>query len=58
MAILSTRLEGERLSVERGAPCRLVVAHPACELSMKWIERLELCTKAEDQPAGPRKPPA
>lgn len=56
-AILSTRLQGERLSPERGAPCRLVVTHPSCELSMKWLERLELCASDKDEPPGPRKPP-
>ena len=57
-AILATRLNGELLSSQRGAPCRLVVPDRSCQLSVKWVERLELFTRKRDQAPGPRKPPA
>jgi DMSO/TMAO reductase YedYZ molybdopterin-dependent catalytic subunit len=55
-AILAYRLNGHQLTKERGAPCRLVVPDRACQLSVKWIERLELFRRGHDQPPGPRKP--
>lgn len=55
-AILATRLDGRPLSRERGAPCRLLVPDRSCQLSVKWVERLELFTRAKDQQPGPRKP--
>jgi DMSO/TMAO reductase YedYZ molybdopterin-dependent catalytic subunit len=56
-ALLAIAVDGQPLNEARGAPCRLVVTDPDCQLSMKWLERLELFTRAPDQPAGPRKPP-
>lgn len=55
-AILATRLDGRPLSRERGAPCRLVVPDRSCQLSVKWVGRLELFTRKRDQQPGPRKP--
>lgn len=55
-ALLADALDGQPLTVERGAPCRLVVIDPASQLSMKWLERLELCAAGPDAPVGPRKP--
>ena len=57
-AMLATHVDGEPLSVERGAPCRLIVPDQRCQLSVKWVERLELFTRKRDQAPGPRKPPA
>lgn len=55
-ALLAIAVDGQPLNEARGAPCRLVVTDPECQLSMKWLERLELFARAPDQPAGPRKP--
>jgi DMSO/TMAO reductase YedYZ molybdopterin-dependent catalytic subunit len=55
-AILATHLDGEPLNVARGAPCRLIVEHPDCHLSMKWVERLELVTRDAEDAIGPRRP--
>lgn len=56
-ALLAYELDGQALTAERGAPCRLVVLDPACQLSMKWLERLELVQRLPDEPPGPRRPP-
>jgi DMSO/TMAO reductase YedYZ molybdopterin-dependent catalytic subunit len=41
-ALLAETLNGEPLSVEHGAPWRLVVPGGQCFSSVKWVERLEL----------------
>jgi DMSO/TMAO reductase YedYZ molybdopterin-dependent catalytic subunit len=55
-AILVDQVDGHALTAERGAPCRLVVHSAACQLSMKWLERLELVRSAPEEPVGPRRP--
>ena len=55
-AILATRLDDRRLSRERGAPCRLVVPDRSCQLSVKWVGRLEPFTRGREQQPGPRRP--
>jgi len=57
-AILATHVNGELLTMERGAPCRLIVEDETTQLSVKWIQRLELFTRRRDQEPGPRKPPS
>jgi DMSO/TMAO reductase YedYZ molybdopterin-dependent catalytic subunit len=56
-ALLADELDGHTLTAERGAPCRLVVTDPACQLSMKWLARLELVQRSPDESPGPRRPP-
>ncbi|HLH26077.1 MAG TPA: molybdopterin-dependent oxidoreductase [Chloroflexota bacterium] len=41
-ALLAESLNGEPLTIEHGAPWRLVVPGGACFTSVKWVERLEL----------------
>jgi DMSO/TMAO reductase YedYZ molybdopterin-dependent catalytic subunit len=41
-ALLAEALNGEPLSVEHGAPWRLVVPGGQCFTSVKWVERVEL----------------
>jgi DMSO/TMAO reductase YedYZ molybdopterin-dependent catalytic subunit len=41
-AILCDELNGAALTVEHGAPWRLVVPGAACYASVKWVERLQL----------------
>ncbi len=55
-ALLALRLDGHPLTTARGAPCRLIVPDQVCQLSVKWIERLELFARRPDQPVGPRRP--
>jgi DMSO/TMAO reductase YedYZ molybdopterin-dependent catalytic subunit len=55
-AFLADALDGHRLTRQRGAPCRLVVRHPSCQLSMKWVDHLELVEVSPEAPAGPRRP--
>lgn len=55
-AFLADALDGHPLTPQRGAPCRLVVYHPACQLSMKWLDRLELIQATPEAPVGPRRP--
>lgn len=55
-AILVDQVNGQALSVERGAPCRLVVHAVSCQLSMKWLERLEVVRSSPGEPVGPRRP--
>jgi DMSO/TMAO reductase YedYZ molybdopterin-dependent catalytic subunit len=57
-AFLADALAGQALTVERGAPCRLIVVDPESQLSLKWVDRLELIQAAPEEPAGPRRPPA
>jgi DMSO/TMAO reductase YedYZ molybdopterin-dependent catalytic subunit len=57
-AFLAYQLAGQALTVERGAPCRLIVVDPESQLSLKWVDRLELIHAAPEEPAGPRRPPA
>lgn len=40
--ILADELNGEALTLEHGAPWRLIVPAGACFSSVKWVERLEL----------------
>jgi DMSO/TMAO reductase YedYZ molybdopterin-dependent catalytic subunit len=51
-------LDGQALTVERGAPCRLIVHADGCQLSLKWLERLEVVQSSPEEPAGPRRPPS
>lgn len=55
-AILATRLDDALLTPNRGAPCRLVVTDPSCQLSVKWISHLEVIVRAPDAAPGPRRP--
>jgi DMSO/TMAO reductase YedYZ molybdopterin-dependent catalytic subunit len=55
-ALLALRLDGQPLTTARGAPCRLIVPDRSCQLSVKWVERLELFRRRRDQPPGPRRP--
>jgi DMSO/TMAO reductase YedYZ molybdopterin-dependent catalytic subunit len=57
-AFMAYALAGQALTVERGAPCRLIVVDPDSQLSLKWVDRLELIHAAPEEPAGPRRPPA
>jgi DMSO/TMAO reductase YedYZ molybdopterin-dependent catalytic subunit len=57
-AILVDEVDGQALTAERGAPCRLVVHAPSCQLSMKWLERLEVVQSSPEEPVGPRRPSA
>ncbi|MGI8916868.1 MAG: molybdopterin-dependent oxidoreductase [Chloroflexota bacterium] len=57
-AFLADALAGQALTVERGAPCRLIVVDPDSQLSLKWLERLELIQRAPEQVPGPRRPPS
>ena len=41
-ALLAVRLNGDPLTVEHGAPIRLVVPGGACIQSVKWVQRIEL----------------
>jgi DMSO/TMAO reductase YedYZ molybdopterin-dependent catalytic subunit len=41
-ALLAESLNGEQLSVERGAPWRLYVPGAHCHVSVKWVDRVEL----------------
>ncbi|HEY7065197.1 MAG TPA: molybdopterin-dependent oxidoreductase [Chloroflexota bacterium] len=41
-ALLAEALNGEPLTVEHGAPWRLVVPGGQCFTSVKWVERLEV----------------
>jgi len=43
-AVLADELDGAALSLEHGAPWRLVVPGGACYSSVKWVDRLELTT--------------
>lgn len=57
-AFLADALAGQALTVERGAPCRLIVVDPESQLSLKWVDRLEVLHAAPEEPAGPRRPPS
>ena len=57
VAFLADELDGQVLTVERGAPCRLIVHADDCQLSLKWLERLELVQSSPEELAGPRRPP-
>lgn len=50
-AILCDELNGAPLTVEHGAPWRLVVPGAACYSSVKWVERLELASDAGNNTA-------
>jgi DMSO/TMAO reductase YedYZ molybdopterin-dependent catalytic subunit len=50
-ALLCDQLDGEPLSVEHGAPWRLVLPGGACYTSVKWLDRLELTTDPGDHTA-------
>jgi len=41
-AVLANELDDKPLSLEHGAPWRLVVPGGACYTSVKWVDRLEL----------------
>jgi hypothetical protein len=41
-ALLADELGGTALSVDHGAPWRLIVPGGACYTSVKWVDRLEL----------------
>jgi sulfite oxidase len=51
-ALLARRLNGTPLTVEHGAPLRLVAPGQTCFYSVKWVDRLEVL--AEEVPTtGP-----
>jgi len=43
-AVLADELDGAALTLEHGAPWRLVVPGGSCYTSVKWVDRLELAT--------------
>jgi DMSO/TMAO reductase YedYZ molybdopterin-dependent catalytic subunit len=45
-ALLCDSMNGERLSLEHGAPLRLVVPGGVCFTSVKWVRRIELVAEA------------
>jgi DMSO/TMAO reductase YedYZ molybdopterin-dependent catalytic subunit len=45
-ALLCDAMNGEPLSLEHGAPLRLVVPGEVCFTSVKWVRRIELVTEA------------
>jgi DMSO/TMAO reductase YedYZ molybdopterin-dependent catalytic subunit len=50
-ALLADELNGEPLSIEQGAPWRLVVPGGACYTSVKWLDRLELTAEPGEHTA-------
>jgi DMSO/TMAO reductase YedYZ molybdopterin-dependent catalytic subunit len=44
-ALLADELDGAPLTVEHGAPWRLIVPGPACYASVKWVDRLEVSSR-------------
>jgi DMSO/TMAO reductase YedYZ molybdopterin-dependent catalytic subunit len=50
-ALLCDELNGQPLTVEHGAPWRLLIAGGACFSSVKWVDRLELSDEPGDNTA-------
>jgi DMSO/TMAO reductase YedYZ molybdopterin-dependent catalytic subunit len=50
-ALLSDELNGQPLSVEHGAPWRLVLPGAACYTSVKWLDHLELTAEPGEHTA-------
>ncbi len=50
-ALVTDSLNGEPLSVEHGAPWRLVVSGGVCYSSVKWLSRLELTAEPGEHDA-------
>jgi DMSO/TMAO reductase YedYZ molybdopterin-dependent catalytic subunit len=50
-ALLADELNGEPLSIEHGAPWRLVLPGGACYTSVKWLDRLELTAEPGEHTA-------
>jgi DMSO/TMAO reductase YedYZ molybdopterin-dependent catalytic subunit len=50
-ALVCDELNGEALSVEHGAPWRLVVSGGACYTNVKWLTRLELTAEPGEDAA-------
>ncbi len=48
-ALLADELNGKPLTLEHGAPWRLVVPGASCFTSVKWVDRLELSTDPGDR---------
>lgn len=48
-ALLCDQLNGGPLTIEHGAPWRLVVPGSSCFTSVKWVDHLELASEAGDQ---------
>jgi DMSO/TMAO reductase YedYZ molybdopterin-dependent catalytic subunit len=46
-ALLAFRLNGQPLTREHGAPCRLVIPHLRARFSVKWVDRLELAAGSQ-----------
>lgn len=51
-AVLADSLDGEPLSIEHGAPWRLVLPGASCFTSVKWVDRLELAAEPGDASGG------
>jgi DMSO/TMAO reductase YedYZ molybdopterin-dependent catalytic subunit len=51
VALLGDELNGEPLSIEHGAPWRLVLPGGACYTSVKWLDRLELTAEPGEHTA-------
>ena len=51
VALLADEVNGESLSVEHGAPWRLVLPSGACYTSVKWLDRLELTAEPGEHTA-------
>lgn len=47
-ALLALELDGEPLAVAHGGPPRLVVPGGECYTSIKWVDRITLCTAEDD----------
>ena len=54
-ALLALELNGQPLTRNRGAPCRLLIFAPDVPLGIKWLERLEFVADT-DVRWGPPKP--
>ena len=50
-AVLADALNGEPLSIEHGAPWRLVLPGGACYTSVKWLDHLELTAEPGEHAA-------
>ena len=50
-ALVCDELNGEALSIEHGAPWRLVLLGGACYTNVKWLDRLELTAEPGEHAA-------
>jgi len=51
LGLICDELNGEPLTVEHGAPWRLVVSGGACYTSVKWLDHLELVSEGGEDDA-------